>query len=197
MTDAETIAVYAAKACDYEAMGQDTDPDRATFLAALPDGDGPILDWGCGPGHDAQAFAAAGATVEATDATAEMVALARQKGVDARQEVFADLPTDPRYRGIWANFSLLHADEVEVPGLVERAAQALCPGGVLHVAMKRGAGMQRDALGRRYTYVEASDLDRMTGAAGLTPFSRREGKAMGLDGHAAGYIVHLSRKDHD
>jgi SAM-dependent methyltransferase len=195
LSDRATLGVYAARAREYDALDPGSGPDRAAFLAALPAGDGPILDWGCGPGHDAAAFAAADCRVEATDATEEMVALARSRGVDARVETFATLAPGPRYRGIWANFSLLHADGPDLPGLIGRAAEALLPGGVLHLGMKRGSGTRRDRLGRRYSYVEAEDLDRMTAAAGLGRIGLRFGEAVGLDGRSAAYVIHLSRAD--
>lgn len=194
MTDKQTLSVYAARAGDYAAMRQDTNDDRAAFVAALPLGDGPVLDWGCGPGHDAAAFAALGLTVEATDATAEMVDLARTKGLAARQEVFEALDPAPRFRGIWANFSLLHAPAEDLPALIDRAASALLCGGVLHIGMKRGQGTQRDSLGRIYTYVEAADLDRLTKAAGLGVPAHRFGQGAGLSGSIEGYIIHRSVK---
>ncbi|MEL6586170.1 MAG: class I SAM-dependent methyltransferase [Pseudomonadota bacterium] len=196
MSDDETLRVYEARAQDYAAMGQDTDEDRAPFVAALPPGTGPVLDWGCGPGHDAAAFAALGLAVEATDATAAMVDLARAKGVAARQEMFEALNPAPRYRGIWANFSLLHAAPGSLPDLIALAAGALLPGGVLHVGMKRGQGAARDTIGRHYIYVEGADLDRLTAAHGLTRLSLRHGHAKGMDGRPAGYVIHLSRKAH-
>ncbi|WP_371156863.1 class I SAM-dependent methyltransferase [Jannaschia sp. 2305UL9-9] len=194
MTDAQTLSVYADRANDYAAMGQDTQQDWDTFVAALPPVDGPVLDWGCGPGHDAEAFAGMGLAVEATDATPEMVALACAKGVTARLETFDALDPAPRFRGIWANFSLLHASGADLPVLIRRAASALLPGGVLHLGMKRGQGTQRDSLGRRYTYVEAGDLDRLTAEAGLQSPTHRTGRGIGLSGHVAGYIIHRSVK---
>ncbi|CTQ50044.1 class I SAM-dependent methyltransferase [Jannaschia donghaensis] len=197
MSDARTVAVYAARALEYDAMAQDTITDRRAFVAALPAGDGPILDWGCGPGHDAAAFAAAGLWVEATDATPAMVDLAAKKGVTARCESFEALPETSRMRGIWANFSLLHAEAAALPGLIARAAFALVPGGVLHLGMKRGTGTARDDLDRRYAYVEAKDLDRITVRAGLSRVGLRHGRGAGLSGRDDDYIIHLSRKSHD
>ncbi|MEM7491127.1 MAG: class I SAM-dependent methyltransferase [Pseudomonadota bacterium] len=196
MTDEETLRVYADQAERYAALalGDETAADRAAFLAALPPGDGPVLDWGAGPGQDAAAMIAEGVACEATDASPEMVALAAAKGVPARCEPFDALAPAPRYRGIWANFSLLHADPDALPGLIDRAAAALLPGGIFHVALKRGQGTRRDRLGRRYTYLEVEDLDRLTGAAGLARLALRSGESIGLDGAPAAYLVHLSRK---
>ncbi|MEM8850680.1 MAG: class I SAM-dependent methyltransferase [Pseudomonadota bacterium] len=196
MSDDQTLRVYARAAQEYSdlSLAGETGPDRAAFLAALPPGDGPVLDWGAGPGHDAAAMIAAGVAAEATDASPEMVALCLGQGVPTRCEPFEALDPAPRYRGIWANFSLLHADAAALPGLIALAAGALRPGGVLHVALKRGQGTARDRLGRRYVYLEAADLDRLTAAVGLVRLSIRHGHSVGLDGRSAGYVVHLSRK---
>ncbi|MEM7711477.1 MAG: class I SAM-dependent methyltransferase [Pseudomonadota bacterium] len=195
MTDDETLRVYAARADEYDSLteGDQIAAHRAAFLAALPPGDEPVLDWGAGPGQDAAAMIAAGTTCEATDASPEMVALAQARDVPTRCEPFEALAPGARYRGVWANFSLLHADPDALPDLIHRAAGTLLPGGILHVAMKRGAGTARDGLGRRYTYLEADDLDRLTAAAGLECLSVRHGQTVGLDGQPAGYVIHLSR----
>ncbi len=196
MTDEETILAYGRAAQDYNdlTLDDETAPDRAAFLGALPEGDAPVLDWGAGPGHDAAAMMAAGIEVEATDATPAMVALCEAKGVAARCEPFDALDTSRRYRGIWANFSLLHADGGALPGLITSAAGTLVPGGILHVALKRGQGSARDKLGRRYVYLEVEDLDNLTQAAGLTRIGLRHGRSRGLDGQLADYIVYRSRK---
>lgn len=197
MSDAETLQVYAARAQDYTNLtkaGDQSEDDLAAFLAALPSGREPLLDWGAGPGHHAARMAMAGHQVVCTDATPEMVALQKARGLEARLEPFEALPRIPTYRGIWANFSLLHAEADALPHLIRRASDALHPNGVFHVGMKRGTGTARDELGRRYTYVEREDLDQMTATAGLTRLRWRHGSAAGLSGHAAGYVIHQSRK---
>lgn len=196
MTDEETLRVYAERAEEYAALplADDMSKDLQAFIAALPDGDGPILDWGAGPGHDAARMVELGLACEATDAAPEMVALCAAKSVPSRCEPFEALEAAPRYRGIWANFSLLHADADALPGLIQRAGAALLLGGVLHIALKRGHGTKRDRLGRRYTYLEAEDLDRLTQAAGFTRLAVRHGETVGLDGAKAGFVVHLSQK---
>lgn len=197
--DPETLACYARMAEDYQArLSPDTaDADLLAFLDALPGGSAPVLDWGAGPGASAALMIARGVAAEATDASPEMVALAQKRGVPARQEVFEALVPGPRYRGVWANFSLLHADPEALPGLILRAAGTLLPGGVLHLGMKTGSGASRDTLGRRYAYVTEAALDAMTGAAGLTGISTRHGAGKGLAGTVDPYVIHLSRMPAD
>ncbi|MEM9798474.1 MAG: class I SAM-dependent methyltransferase [Pseudomonadota bacterium] len=194
--DRETLDCYAEQARDYARItgGDFSAADLDRFVAALPAGDGPVLDWGAGPGHDAARLIAHGLDCEASDASPEMVALMAEKGVSGRCETFDALEPVPRYRGIWANFSLLHAEEGALAGLIERAADALLPKGVLHLGMKRGQGTRRDSLGRRYVYVEAADLDRMTGQAGLERIALAHGRSVGLSGEVADHVIHVSRK---
>lgn len=196
MTDARTLQCYARMARDYDALFSSDTPDAAlrAFVAALPPGDAPVLDWGAGPGRAAVLMGAQGIAVDATDASPEMVALATGRGVAARCEPFEALLPGARYRGVWANFSLLHADEAALPGLIARAADTLLPGGLLHLGMKTGTGTARDRLGRRYTYVTEAAMDTMTQAAGLHRISARHGREAGLAGTEDPFVIHLSRR---
>ena len=198
MTDARTLEVYARAVDAYDRLTGEAghSGDLDAFLSALPEGPGPVLDWGAGPGRDAARMIAAGIDCEAVDAAPAMVERARARGVPARCETFDRLDARSRYRGIWTSFALLHAEAEALPGLIARAAHALVPGGVLHLGMKRGRRSARDALGRRYVYVEADDLDTFTRRAGLVVLSLRHGRSRGLDGRPADHLIHLSRRPH-
>ncbi|WGH79223.1 class I SAM-dependent methyltransferase [Jannaschia ovalis] len=183
MTDDRTRAVYDSKAADYAARFDSEIPqDLRDFAARLPAG-GKVLDLGSGPGGMAGWLAGQGFVVEAWDASTEMVALAaRHPGVTARQAVFSDLEARRVYDGIWASFSLLHAPRADLPGLIDRIARALRPGGTAYVAMKLGTGETRDALGRFYSYVSEAELRDWLEQAGLTVDATRTGHAKGLAG---------------
>ena len=198
MTDRQTLDVYDARAGDYATrFGRDDQPDTQWqhFLDLLPKG-AHLLDLGCGPGRSAALMAAAGHDVTATDASAEMVALAgRNPGVTVRQESFDDLSGSELYDGIWANFSLLHANRGDLPRYLATIARALKPAGVFHVGMKTGRGTRRDRLGRRYTYVSDTELTGMLTAVGLLPLARWTGSDAGLSGDVEPWIVIQARKD--
>ncbi len=198
MTDRQTLNVYDARAGDYvTCFGKDDQPDAQLqhFLDLLPDG-AHLLDLGCGPGRSAALMAAAGHYVTATDASAEMVTLARRNpGVTVRQESFDDLSGSDIYDGIWANFSLLHASRGDLPRYLATIARALKPAGVCHVGMKTGRGTRRDKLGRRYTYVSDTELTGMLTAVGLLPLARWTGSDAGLSGDVEPWIVIQARKD--
>ncbi len=197
MTDRQTLDVYDEKAVEYDqnfCTGGPPDKQLSAFLEALP-AQGIVLDLGCGPGRSAAKIAAKGHEVIATDASAAMVALAAQHGgVQARQETFDDLSGEALYDGVFANFSLLHAAPDDQPRHIAAIAKALKPGGIFHIGMKTGSGMQRDKIGRRYTYVTKEGLEAMLRADGLEPVQHWSGEAPGLDGTIAPWIVIHARK---
>ncbi|MEM8578563.1 MAG: class I SAM-dependent methyltransferase [Pseudomonadota bacterium] len=189
MTDNETLAVYAAKSNDYANLtGNAADTHLTAFIAALPEG-GRALDLGCGPGFSAAAMAAAGMSVLATDAVAEMVALAAQHpGVEAVEQTFDGPLEAESFDGIWANFSLLHAPREDMPRLLAHLRKALKLGGLFHIGMKLGTGMHRDSIGRLYTYYGEEELVGLLTDAGLTVTERSHGNDIGLDGSRADWI---------
>ncbi len=191
MSDAETVGVYNARAGDYAEMTDRPgriDPDLLTFMERLPAG-AHVLDLGCGPGTASATMVAHGFVVTATDASAEMVALAaRHAGVEARLATFEEIEGRDLYDGIWANFSLLHAPRDQMPGHLARLVTALKPGGMFHIGMKLGSGAQRDSIGRFYTYYSDEELSGLLEAAGLTIEDRSFGQDKGLDGTMADWI---------
>ncbi|MEL6647129.1 MAG: class I SAM-dependent methyltransferase [Pseudomonadota bacterium] len=193
--DRETLSVYSAKAGDYaDLVANSTDtPQLTAFLNAIPPG-GRVLDLGCGPGNSAGRFAKAGLKVDATDASAEMVALASKRpGVVAWMATFDEIEGHQIYDGIWANFSLLHADRADMPTHLAAVRSALKPGGVFHIGMKTGEGAERDGIGRFYTYYTADELEGLLRAADFEPFFSRHGVEEGLAGTMDPWITWLSR----
>lgn len=191
MSDPETLRVYNARAKDYaQAFETDeTDKTLARFVAALPEG-GRVLDLGCGPGRAAGLMAREGLVVDAIDASAAMVELARERpGVTAWQASFDDLDAEALYDGIWANFCLLHAPREDIPRHLNDIRRALKAGGILHVGVKEGTGMARDALGRRYTYFTVDEMKGLLRDAGLDPGPVTRGASPGLDGTVSAWFT--------
>jgi len=185
MADRQTLGVYDRQSTIYMERGVPGWERRALagFLRRLPRG-GRVLDLGCGPGHASAAMAEAGFRPDPVDASEGMVRLARDRfGVPARVAGFEDIPPDPVYAGIWANFSLLHVGRDELPALMARLGAALLPGGWMHLGMKMGRGEARDDLGRFYTYWSEVELRRMLSDARLLPEPESlHGRGTGLDG---------------
>ncbi len=189
--DEETATTYARMAQDYATMTAKSgdDPVLTAFIGGIPRG-GRVLDLGCGPGVTAAAMARAGLRVDATDAVAEMVAMAAtHPGVTAWQATFDDIAGDALYDGIWTNFSLLHAPRADMPRHLDALRRALRPGGLFHIGMKTGTGERRDNLGRLYTYYTEEELCDLLRAAGLTAFSSTRGADKGLDGVVAPWVT--------
>lgn len=137
------------------------------FVAHLKPG-ARILDAGCGSGRDAKAFSEMGYEVEAFDASAELVELARQHtGLPVKQMRFEDITEVERYDGIWCCASLLHVPLAELPGVMAQLAKALKPGGVWYLSFKYGSG-EREKDGRRFTDMDEVGLGEMiVGLSGI------------------------------
>lgn len=130
------------------------------FIDCLPPG-ARILDAGCGSGRDVKAFSEMGFIVEAFDASAELVALARQlSGKAVMQMRFQDVDAVEKYDGIWCCASLLHVSEAELPGVMTKLAIALKPGGVGYLSFKHGRG-EREKDGRRFTDMDVAGLQKL------------------------------------
>ena len=190
MTDPTTLAAYAQRAQDYARLTRVTEPsaELLAFITAVPAG-GRVLDLGCGPGHDAALMTQAGLQVDALDAVAEMVALAQAAGVAARLGQFQDLPLPTPIDGIWASFSLLHAQRVDLPAHLRAIHASLVVGGAFHLSMKLGHGEGPDTLGRHYTYYQQAELETALHEAGFSVISATIGSAMGMAGQSEPYVT--------
>ena len=86
-----------------------------------------ILDLGCGDGTLTVQIAARGAAVVGVDASADMIAAACAKGLDARQELAERLPFDSEFDAVFSN-AVLHWI-MDAGAAARGVARALKPGG--------------------------------------------------------------------
>jgi len=157
-----TIGFYDQNAEDFFNRSVDVDmaPGCEAFTALVKPG-GRVLDAGCGSGRDALFFHKAGFQVTATEASANLAALARaHTGLPIQVMTFDEMAWRDTFDGIWACASLLHVPRAELPGVMRRLRDALVPGGVWWMSFKCGPG-ERQAGGRHFT-----DLDE-AGAGAL------------------------------
>ncbi|MDJ0614201.1 MAG: class I SAM-dependent methyltransferase [Rhizobiaceae bacterium] len=182
MSDLKTIEAYNKNAEDYHTRFHITEPNKALkmFMNSLPTG-GRVLDLGCGPGHWSLLMQNAGFEIDATDASEEMVKIAKEEcGVRARQATFDEISDKNTYDGVWANFSLLHANREDFPRHLAAIYQALKPGGAFHIGMKLGTDAKRDRLDRFYTFYEEDDLKKHLTTSGFNILNVKTGEEVGL-----------------
>ena len=210
--DARTIAVYNARAGDYDDCFRQDRPDRhlQAFIDALPH-PARVLDLGCGPATASAFLRAAGHDPDPVDASSAMVALANERhAIGARLASFDEIDAVAAYDGVWANFSLLHAARSDLPRHLGALHRALKAGELLHLGMKTGTGegpeillaASRPAIGIDSLEMQRHRIERMAppggrlvdncldrrGEFGVADFVHRDFKrhAVSLSNRAAG-----------
>ena len=86
-----------------------------------------ILDLGCGDGYLTQRLAASGAIVVGVDTSPQMVAAAKEKGVDARCVSGEALPFDQQFDAVFSNAALHWMSDQDA--VLQGVHRALKPGG--------------------------------------------------------------------
>lgn len=114
-----------------------------------------ILDFGCGPGRDLQAFAGRGHVAVGLEGAGRFATMAREfSGCAVWQQDFLklDLPAD-HFDGVFANAALFHVPSQELPRVLGELRACLKPGGVLFSSNPRGndeEGWNRGRYGAYY-----------------------------------------------
>lgn len=114
------------------------------------DGGGRVLDVGCGPGHLTAHLAGLGLDATGVDLSPAMVRRARldHPGVQFETASMTDLPAaDGSLAGVLAWYSLIHAPDDVVVGVLAGFARALRPGGLLLTAWHVGDVVRRKTQG--------------------------------------------------
>jgi SAM-dependent methyltransferase len=120
-----------------------------------------ILDAGCGSGRDTKAFLDMGYSVEAFDASSELVSRASAfTGIEVKEALFNEVDDVEKYDAIWCCASLLHVPEIELPQILSKLANALKSNGVWYVSFKYGDS-QREKDGRSFTDINEQRLTKL------------------------------------
>lgn len=128
---------YASKIFE-DTVDQDMGEIRQEFLDYLEEGD-TILDLGCGSGRDSLAFYELGYDVTPLDASEEMCKLAEiHTGLEVLQMTYEEMEFEDVFDGIWGCGALVHVPEKELPGILDRIAEALHADGILYLSFKEG-----------------------------------------------------------
>ncbi|GAP12530.1 methylase [Longilinea arvoryzae] len=113
---------------------------RANFLTLLQkEQKRTLLEVGAGVGRDSLFFRENGLEVACIDLSPAMVALCRQKGLDAQVMDVAGLDfPDESFDAIYSMNSLLHLPKTEFPGALAQIRRVLKPGGLFFLGVYGG-----------------------------------------------------------
>jgi len=128
-----------------------------------------ILDLGCGPGRDLQAFARLGHIAVGLEGSARFVEMARAySGCEVWQQDFLKLSLPAgRFDGVFANAALFHVPSQELPRVLLELRAALKPRGVLFSSNPRGNNEEGWDRGRYGAYWDLATWRRYLSAAGF------------------------------
>jgi ribosomal protein S18 acetylase RimI-like enzyme len=185
LTAERTLAAYEHGAEQY---ADRTDGHRSGLvddLVALVTPGSHVLELGSGPGRDALALEAAGLVVDRTDGARSFVDALHADGHAARVlDVRSDDFGGP-YDAVFANAVLLHVARELLPTVLERAREAVRPGGVLTATLKHGDGdawsTRKLDRARHFTYWTDQDLTAVVERAGWTDVVVRDTTRPGAD----------------
>lgn len=95
-----------------------------------------LLEIGSGPGHDAKFFQDSGLEVTCIDLSPTMVALCKEKGLNAQvMDVTQLVFSDQSFDAVWALNCLLHVPKMELPGVLSEIQRVLQPGGLFYMGV--------------------------------------------------------------
>jgi SAM-dependent methyltransferase len=169
---ARTLANYGARAADFRRGTQDHDVSQnvAELLRHI-EASPPfrILDLGCGPGRDLQAFKALGHAPVGLEGLPEFAAMARAaSGCEVLEQDFLrlDLPQGS-FDGVFANASLFHVPAQELPRVLSELHAALKPRGVLFCSNPHGRNEEGWSRGRYGAFLDWETWKGLAEGAGF------------------------------
>src|SRR5262245_59343473 len=129
-----------------------------------------ILDFGCGPGRDLEAFTRLGHAATGLEGSQRLAEMARaHSGCEVWRQDFLnlDLPAG-RFDGVFANASLFHVPSRELPRVLRELRATVRPRGVLFSSNPRGNN-EEGWNGSRYgAYHDLETWRRYMSGAGFT-----------------------------
>ncbi|RVX46064.1 methyltransferase family protein [Nonomuraea polychroma] len=114
--------------------------ERAAFLNRLQDGGHMrLLEIGAGTGQDSAYFQDNGLEVVAVDLSPAMVALCRDKGIEAHAMDFLHLDFAPEsFDAVYALNCLLHVPNRDLPAVLDAIHMLIRPGGLFYLGVYGG-----------------------------------------------------------
>jgi len=205
LTAAELEAISRGTLEHYDAMAEsfwqgtqhhDVSQNYAALLGAL-EGPSPftLLDFGCGPGRDLAYFRSLGHEAVGLEGCPSFAAMAREHtGCEVLHQDFLklELPAEC-FDGIFANASLFHVPQQELPRVLGFLHGALQPRGVLFSSNPRGddqEGWSRGRYGAYYRYETWRDRVTEAGFEEIEHYYRPPG----LPRHEQPWLASVWRK---
>ncbi len=126
-----------------------------------------ILDIGSGPGRDGLILQEAGKDMICLDASAEMVKLSIERGLESIVGDFDNLPFPKEsFDAVWSYTALLHTPKASIQAALAEIKRVLKPGGIFGLGLIEGDTEQyRESLGvnmpRWFSYYTKEEIERL------------------------------------
>jgi SAM-dependent methyltransferase len=150
--------------------GHDVVQNIDALLRHIP-GDGPhaILDFGCGPGRDLQAFKERGHNPSGLEGSENFVQMARKySGCEVLHQDFLKLDLPPEaFDGVFANASIFHVPSQELPRVLKELWASLKKDGVFFSSNPRGGDVEGWNDQRYGTYLKLESYRTFLNEAGF------------------------------
>lgn len=180
----KTLSFYNERAQEFWARTRDHDV-RHNIAALLRFIEAPpplaILDFGCGPGRDLNAFRELGHEAIGLEGSTVFAEMARKNsGCEVWEQDFLKLDLPPaRFDGVFANASLFHVPPGELPRVLGELRATLKPRGVLFSSNPHGGDTEGVRDDGRYGAFHSPETWRRymeeAGFSELTYFFRPQG----------------------
>ena len=194
--DQKTLDVYDKYISDYKKLiSKELKDANLDIFMKMIEGEGKVLDLGCGTGTASLELLKNGFAPFPVDASLEMIKVAEALlEIKPRQISFDEIDEHDFYDAIWANFSLLHIKKDKFGDILKQLFFALKKEGILFFSLKRGTGESRDKLGRFYSYYEKGEVQKFLEKANFQTTNYVEGRSKGLAGDEERWMGFFCKK---
>jgi len=106
-----------------------------------------LLEIGAGAGYDSRYFMDSGFNVVAIDLSCEMVKKCIEKGIEAYELDYYELPAlHKRFNCVWAMNTLLHVPKKELPAVLDGIGAILDANGLFYMGVYGGADYENEFI---------------------------------------------------